>query len=112
MEIPPLWRRLLAELLGTMLLLVAVVGVSAMAAELSPHDAGLRLLENSSTVALALAAIIVALAPVSGAHFNPVVSAADWFLGRRTGTGLTTGELAGYAGAQLTGAPPAPCWEI
>ncbi|MFI1994523.1 aquaporin [Actinoplanes sp. NPDC020271] len=104
MTTPPLKRRLLAEFLGTSALLTAVVGVSAMAATLSPHDAGLRLLENSSTVALALAAVIVALGPVSGAHFNPVVSAADWFLGRRTGTGLTTAELAGYIAAQLAGA--------
>jgi glycerol uptake facilitator-like aquaporin len=40
---------------------------------------------------------------VSGAHFNPVVSAADWLLGRRSRTGLTATELAGYAGAQTVG---------
>ncbi|GAA4607486.1 arsenate reductase [Actinoplanes octamycinicus] len=104
MVVPLLRRRLIAEFLGTMLLLVTVVGVSGMAARLSPDDAGLRLLENSSTVALGLAAIIFALAPISGAHFNPVVSAADWFLGRRHGTGLTRIELIGYVGAQVTGA--------
>ncbi|MEV0895672.1 aquaporin [Actinoplanes sp. NPDC049802] len=103
MDDPSLARRLLAEFLGTGLLLVAVIGVSAMAAGLSPADAGLRLLENSTTVGLALAAIIYMFGPVSRAHFNPVVSAADWFLGRRTGTGLTTGELAGYLGAQVAG---------
>ncbi|MEU8663167.1 aquaporin, partial [Actinoplanes philippinensis] len=74
-------RRLSAEFLGTALLLAAVVGASAMAAAMSPGDPGLRLLENAGAVALALAAVIHMFAPVSGAHFNPVVSAADWWLG-------------------------------
>ncbi|WP_083970789.1 aquaporin [Actinoplanes awajinensis] len=104
MNDPSLRRRLLAEFLGTALLLMAVVGTSAMAADLSPGDAGLRLLQNSGAVALALVAVIYTFGPVSHAHFNPVVSAADWILGRRTGTGLTTRHLAGYVGAQLAGA--------
>lgn len=104
MDHVPLGRQLLAEFLGTLLLLVAVVGTSAMAAGLSPGDAGLRLLENSSAIALALAAIIYAFGPASRAHFNPVVSVADWFLGRRGGTGLTGRELAGYVGVQFAGA--------
>ncbi|GAA2690389.1 aquaporin [Actinoplanes palleronii] len=104
MKDPSLRRRLLAEFLGTALLLMAVVGTSAMAADLSPGDAGLRLLQNSGAVALALVAVIYTFGPVSHAHFNPVVSAADWILGRRTGTGLATRELAGYVGAQLAGA--------
>ncbi|MEU4623192.1 MIP/aquaporin family protein [Actinoplanes sp. NPDC023801] len=104
MDHPSLPQRLLAEFLGTALLLVAVVGTSAMAAGLSPGDAGIRLLQNSSAVALALIAVIYTFGPVSQAHFNPVVSAADWILGRRTGTGLTTRQLAGYVGAQMTGA--------
>ncbi|MFI7491758.1 aquaporin [Micromonospora echinaurantiaca] len=97
-------RRLLAEFLGTALLVTAVVGSGIMAATLSPGDVGLQLLENSIATALALGALILIFGPVSGAHFNPVVSAADWFLGRRAGTGLTGRDLAGYTVAQVTGA--------
>ena len=64
-----------------------------MATTLSPDDVGLQLLENSIATAFALGALILIFGPVSGAHFNPVVSAADWFLGRRTGTGLTATDL-------------------
>jgi arsenate reductase len=98
-----LWRRLLAELIGTALLVAAVVGSGIMAATLSPDDIGLQLLENSTATGLALAALILTFGPVSGAHLNPVVSAADWFLGRRTGTGLTAAQLGGYAAAQVVG---------
>jgi len=96
-------RRLLAEFLGTGLLVTAVVGSGIMAAALSPGQVGLELLENSITTAFALGALILMFGPVSGAHFNPVVSAADWWLGRRTGTGLTTRDLGAYAGAQTLG---------
>jgi glycerol uptake facilitator-like aquaporin len=99
-----LWRRLLAEFLGTALLVTSVVGSGIMAGTLSPHDVGLQLLENSVATAFALAALILTFGPVSGAHFNPVVSAADWFLGRRSGTGLTGRDLAGYTVAQIAGA--------
>jgi glycerol uptake facilitator-like aquaporin len=98
------WRRLLAEFVGTALLVTAVVGSGVMATTLSPDDVGLQLLENSVATAFALAALILTFGPVSGAHFNPVVSAADWFLGRRTGTGLTAAQLGGYALAQTGGA--------
>jgi glycerol uptake facilitator-like aquaporin len=100
----PTWRRLLAEGVGTALLVAAVVGSGIMAAALSPDDAGLQLLQNSIATAFALGALILMVGPVSGAHLNPVVSAADWFLGRRTGTGLTTAQLGGYVAAQTTGA--------
>jgi len=96
-------RRLLAEFLGTGLLVTAVVGSGIMAAALSPGQVGLELLENSIATAFALGALILMFGPVSGAHFNPVVSAADWWLGRRTGTGLTTRDLGAYAGAQTLG---------
>src|SRR5690349_18403378 len=99
-----LWRRLLAEFLGTALLVTAVVGSGIMATTLSPNDVGLQLLENSVATALALGALILTFGPVSGAHFNPVVSAADWFLGRRTRTGLTARDLGGYVVAQVAGA--------
>jgi glycerol uptake facilitator-like aquaporin len=98
------WRRLLAEFVGTALLVTAVVGSGIMATTLSPDDVGLQLLENSVATAFALGALILTFGPVSGAHFNPVVSAADWLLGRRTRTGLTGTDLAGYVAAQTAGA--------
>ena len=104
MNRPVLWRRLLAEFVGTALLVTAVVGSGIMATTLSPDDVGLQLLENSVATAFALGALILMFGPVSGAHFNPVVSAADWFLGRRTGTGLTARDLGGYVLAQTAGA--------
>ncbi|MEU8265110.1 aquaporin [Micromonospora sp. NPDC048999] len=97
-------RRLLAEFVGTALLVTAVVGSGIMATTLSPDDVGLQLLENSTATAFALAALILIFGPISGAHFNPVVSAADWFLGRRAGTGLTARDLGGYVAAQVLGA--------
>jgi len=100
----PLIRRSIAEFLGTGLLVTAVVGSGIMAARLSPGDVGLQLLENSTATVFALAILILIFAPVSGAHFNPVVSVADWWLGRRAGTGLPTRDLPGYIGAQVLGA--------
>ncbi|WP_433288827.1 aquaporin [Micromonospora sp. CA-244673] len=97
-------RRLLAEFTGTALLVTAVVGSGIMATTLSPDDVGLQLLENSTATAFALGALILIFGPVSGAHLNPVVSAADWFLGRRAGTGLTARDLGGYVLAQVLGA--------
>jgi glycerol uptake facilitator-like aquaporin len=99
-----LWRRLLAEFAGTALLVTAVVGSGIMASTLSPDDVGLQLLENSVATAFALGALILTFGPVSGAHFNPVVSAADWLLGRRARTGLTSTDLGGYVLAQVAGA--------
>jgi arsenate reductase (thioredoxin) len=101
------WRRLLAEFLGTALLVTAVVGSGVMAATLSPHDVGLQLLENSIATAFALGTLIVIFGPVSGGHFNPVVSIADWYLGRRrspNATGLSGRRLPGYVIAQVGGA--------
>jgi glycerol uptake facilitator-like aquaporin len=97
-------RRLSAELLGTALLVTVVVGSGIAAERLSPHDVGLQLLENSTATALGLAVLILLFGPVSGAHFNPVVSAADWLLGRRTGAGLPGGQVAAYTFAQVIGA--------
>lgn len=99
----PLSRRLLAEFLGTALLVAVVVGSGIAAASLSPADVGLQLLENSTATVLGLAVLILWFGPVSGAHFNPVVSVADWFLGRRTGTGLSLPDVAAYAVAQVAG---------
>ncbi|MFY1705166.1 aquaporin [Micromonospora sp. WMMA1923] len=97
-------RRASAEFTGTALLVTAVVGAGIAATRLSPTDVGLQLLENAVATALALGALILMFGPVSGAHFNPVVSAVDWWLGRRLGTGLTPRDLAGYVCAQVTGA--------
>jgi glycerol uptake facilitator-like aquaporin len=101
---PSLTRRLVAELVGTTMLVAAVVGSGIMAARLSPGDVGLQLLENSIATMLALAVLILILGPVSGAHFNPVVSIADWWLHRRSGIGLTGSETAAYVGVQTAGA--------
>src|SRR3954471_14391633 len=104
MPAPALWRRLLAEFIGTALLVTAVVGSGIMATALSPNDVGLQLLENSLATAFALGTLILTFGPISGAHFNPVVSAADWFLGRRTRSGLTGRDVAGYTVVQVAGA--------
>src|SRR6478735_7417566 len=101
---PPLWRRASAELLGTSLLVMIVVGSGIAAQQLSPNDVGLQLLQNSTATVLGLTVLILMLGPVSGAHFNPVVSLADWILGRRAGTGLTLPELGTYVVAQTVGA--------
>lgn len=97
-------RRALAELLGTGLLVTAVVGSGVMASQLSPRDVGLQLLENAIATAFALSVLILIFGPVSGAHFNPVVSIVDWWLGRRDRTGLRAGELGVYSVAQVAGA--------
>jgi arsenate reductase len=101
---PVLWRRLVAEFAGTALLVTAVVGSGIMATTLSRGDVGLQLLENSVATAFALGALILMFGPVSGAQFNPVVSVADWFLGRRNGSGLIGSDLAAYVLAQTLGA--------
>jgi glycerol uptake facilitator-like aquaporin len=101
---PALVRRALAEFTGTGLLASVVIGSGIMAVRLSPGDTGLELLENSVATAAGLAVIIAVLAPVSGAHLNPVVSAVDWALGRRSGAGLPGRDAAVYVAAQVSGA--------
>jgi glycerol uptake facilitator-like aquaporin len=100
---PHLARRALAELLGTALLVAIVVGSGIMAQRLSPNDIGLQLLENSTATALGLAAVILIFAPVSGAHFNPAVTLADYALGRRAGTGPDPRTVATFVTAQIAG---------
>lgn len=100
----PMHRRLVAEFLGTALLVAVVVGSGIAAEQLSPNDVGLQLLENSTATVFGLTILILLFGPVSGAHFNPVVSAADWLLGRRAGTGLTGSEVGAYSLAQTVGA--------
>ncbi|MGH8909917.1 MAG: aquaporin, partial [Egibacteraceae bacterium] len=91
-------RRALAEAVGSALLTAAVVGSGIAAQRLSPHDVGLQLLESAVATGAGLAAIIVAVGPVSKAHLNPAVSLADWLLG-----GLSTRELGTYTAAQVSG---------
>lgn len=77
-------RRASAELLGSALLSTLVIGSGIAAQRLSPSDTGLQLLENAIATALGLPVLILVLAPVSGAHFNPVVSLVDSALGLRS----------------------------
>ena len=101
---PPFARRLLAELLGTALLVAVVVGSGIAAQRLSPDDVGLQLLENSTATVFGLTVLILVFGPVSGAHLNPVVSLADWFLGRGSAVGLPLPEVVAYALVQVVGA--------
>jgi arsenate reductase len=72
-----LLRRLFAEFLGSAFLAAAVIGSGIAAASLSPGDTGLQLFENAAATAAALFTIILMFGPVSGGHFNPVVSLVD-----------------------------------
>lgn len=91
-------RRLVAEALGTALLIVAVIGSGIMAERLSPGDVGLQLFQNAAATAGALIGLILVFGPVSGAHFNPAVTlTARWF------GGLGTREAVCYIGAQVVG---------
>ena len=97
-------HRLAAELLGTGLLVTVVVGSGIAAERRSPGDVGLQLLESGTATALGLGVLILLVGPISGAHLNPVVSIADWFLGRRFGTGLPGRDVGAYTLAQVAGA--------
>ena len=76
-DTPPLARRLFAELLGSAFLAALVIGSGIAAQTLSPNDVGLELFENAAATAAGLFTIILMFGPVSGGHFNPVVSLAD-----------------------------------
>jgi arsenate reductase len=92
-------RRVLAELLGTALLVAAVVGSGIMASRLSPDDTGIALLENAIATGAVLLVLIATLGPVSGAHLNPVVTAVDAWFG-----GIDRRDVLPYAAAQVVGA--------
>ncbi|RDI46355.1 glycerol uptake facilitator-like aquaporin [Nocardia mexicana] len=95
-------QRMLAELVGTAMLVTAIVG-SGIAAQRLSQDPGARLFANSAATALGLSVLIMVFGPVSGAHLNPVVSVVDWVRGRRADTGLSAVELVGYLNAQIVG---------
>jgi glycerol uptake facilitator-like aquaporin len=92
-------RRATAEGIGTAFLVAIVVGSGIAAQRLSPGDVGLELLENSIATGAGLIALILALGPVSGAHFNPIVTMADRILG-----GTTTRDASVYVVVQVAGA--------
>jgi glycerol uptake facilitator-like aquaporin len=93
-----LWRRLLAELLGSAFLTAVVVGSGITAQRFSPGDVGLELFENAAATAAGLYALILMLGPISGAHFNPVVSFVDAAFG-----GMRLRDAVAYLPAQVTG---------
>src|SRR3954470_6777523 len=93
-----LQRQMLAEFLGSAGLVAVVIGSGIAAQRLSPNDAGLELLENALVTGAGLVALILAFGPVSGAHFNPVVTLADRAFG-----GVTNRQVAVYLPAQLAG---------
>lgn len=94
----PLPRRLLAEFLGSAFLAAAVIGSGIAAASLSPGDAGLQLFENAAATAAGLFTFILMFGPVSGAHFNPVVTLVDAAFG-----GLRPRDALAYIPAQVGG---------
>ncbi len=98
MDEHPLWRRLLAELLGSAFLAAIVIGSGIAAQRLSPSNGGLELFENAAATAAGLFAIILMFGPVSGAHFNPVVSFVDAAFG-----GLRWRHAVAYLPAQVAG---------
>ncbi|MFF4588540.1 aquaporin [Streptomyces sp. NPDC001388] len=100
---PPLVARVAAELVGTAALVAVVVGSGIQATELT-EDVGLQLLANSTATVFGLGVLITLLGPVSGAHFNPAVTLAEWFTARRGGAGVTLREAAAYVPAQIAGA--------
>ena len=99
MKTPPsLQVRAVAEFFGTAWLLIAIVGSGIMAERLSPADAGLQLLQNALVTGFALAAIIAALRPVSGAHVNPAVTLTAAAVGQ-----LPWRDAASYLPSQIAG---------
>ncbi len=95
---PTLLRRAAAEVLGTGLLVAAVVGSGIMGERLAGGNTGLALLANTAATGAALVALILALGPLSGAHFNPIVTFADTLNGE-----LPWGDLPAYVTAQVVG---------
>lgn len=99
MTVPSLGRAAVAEFLGTMILLAAVVGSGIMGERLADGSIAVALLANTVATGAALAALILALGPVSGAHFNPAVTIADASCG-----GLPWNRVGVYVCAQVVGA--------
>jgi glycerol uptake facilitator-like aquaporin len=92
------WRRLLAEFLGSALLATVVIGSGIAAERLSPGNSGLQLFENAASTGAGLYALILMFGPVSGGHFNPVVSFVDAAFG-----GVSWRTAGAYLPAQVLG---------
>jgi glycerol uptake facilitator-like aquaporin len=92
-------REFVAEGLGTAFLLATVVGSGIMGEQLAGGNVAIALLANSIATGGALAALILAFGPISGAHLNPAVTIADAWQG-----GLAWRDAPGYVGAQIAGA--------
>jgi len=97
-SVPPLARNVAAELIGTAFLVAGVVGSGIMAQRLTT-DPGLQLLQNAIATAAVLIALILALGPASGAHFNPLVTLVNWVFG-----GIDTRTALAYVPTQIVGA--------
>jgi glycerol uptake facilitator-like aquaporin len=96
---PTLARRLVAEAVGTALLLAAVVGSGIMGERLAGGNVALALLANTLATGAALVALILTFGPISGAHFNPAVTLADAWQ-----RGLSWRQAPSYIAAQIVGA--------
>jgi glycerol uptake facilitator-like aquaporin len=92
-------KRVVAECLGTALLLAAVVGSGIMGERLSGGNIAIALLANTIATGAMLVALILTFGPISGAHLNPAVTLADAWQG-----GLSWRHVPGYIAAQITGA--------
>src|SRR5207253_6810978 len=90
---------LTAELIGTAMLLAAVVGSGIMGERLAAGNVAIALLANTLATGAALVALILTFGPISGAHFNPAVTLADALQG-----GLPWNEVPGYIVVQVSGA--------
>ena len=94
-----LGRRLVAESLGTALLLATVIGSGIMGERLAGGNVAVALLANTLATGAALVALILTFGPISGAHFNPAVTLADAWQG-----GIRWADVLPYLGAQIAGA--------
>jgi glycerol uptake facilitator-like aquaporin len=96
-------RRLAAEFFGTAFLVAAVLGSGIMGERLAGGNIAIALLANTIATGAALVALILAFGPVSGAHFNPAVTLADWMEG-----GISRNDAAAYVCAQIVGGATGP----
>jgi glycerol uptake facilitator-like aquaporin len=94
----PLWRRLLAEFMGSAFLAAIVVGSGIAAQNLSPGNTGLELFQNAVATAAGLFAVILMFGSISGGHYNPIVSFVDAACG-----GLSWKDAGAYLPAQVAG---------
>ena len=99
MHLASIRRRIVAEALGTGLLVAAVVGSGIMGERLAGGNTAIALLANTIATGAALSVLILTFGPISGAHFNPAVTVADAALG-----GFRWSEVPAYVAAQVAGA--------